>query len=80
MSSLYLKLECFAGGSIEKAVKEAVEVASRLGLWVIVDLNGIEVMAHPNDDPAAMWENYEKARDRGAKFVSGHLVPRGRVE
>lgn len=80
MSLLSLHLDCFGGASVEEAVKELPTVAARLGIWVTCDLNGIHVMASPDDSPETLWRNYEKARERKATFVSANVIPRGKVE
>lgn len=77
MSNLCLTLETFAGGSVEETIKDLARTAFRLELWIKCDVNGIEVLAAPNDSPNVLWANYEKARDRKAKFVSGNVIPRG---
>lgn len=79
-SNFSMKLECFAGQSIEDAVKEMPTVATRLGVWVTCNLNGIHVIAAPDDSPDVLWGNYEKARDRKATFVSANVIPRGRPD
>jgi len=77
MSNLCLTLETFAGGSVEETVKDLARAATRLELWVKCDVNGIEVLAAPGDSPNVLWFNFEKARDRKAKFVSSNVIPRG---
>ena len=78
MSGLSLHLEGFGGQDIEGLVKEMAAVATRIGIWVTCDINGIHVLASPDDNPEALWGNYEKARERNATFVSANVIPRGR--
>lgn len=80
MSRLSLHLNCFGGATVEEAVKELATVATRLGIWVTCDINGIHIMAAPDDSPETLWRNYEKARERKATFVSANVIPRGKVE
>lgn len=80
MSRLSIHLDCFGGASVEEAVKELPAVATRLGIWVTCDINGIHVMAAPDDSPSVLWGNYEKARERRATFVSANVIPRGKAE
>jgi hypothetical protein len=77
MAPLKIHVEGFGGHSTEETVKELAVLAARLGLWVTCDVNGIHVMAGPDDNPATLWGNYEKARDRKATFVSANVIPRG---
>lgn len=77
MSAFYVRLEPFAGSEIEEAVQNLPLIAHRMGVWVKANLNGIEVLASPNDSPTSLWRNYQKARERGADFVSANVVPLG---
>ena len=80
MSSLSIHLNCFGGASVEGAVKELAVVAARLGVWATCTLNGILVMASPDDNPETLWRNYEKARERKAIFVSANVIPHGKAD
>lgn len=66
MSGLVLKVEGFGGQSVEGLVKEMADTATRLGIWVTCDINGIHVMAAPDDNPETLWRNYQTARERKA--------------
>lgn len=80
MSVLCLEVKGFGGASVEEAVKEMAATASRLGLWVSGDLNGIHVLASPDDNPETLWRNYQLAAGRKAKLVSANVIPMGSVE
>jgi hypothetical protein len=77
MSSFYIVAETFAGGGVEECVRDLAKFASRMGVWVKCDVNGIEVLTPPDASPETMWRNYEKARDRRATFVSLNVIPAG---
>lgn len=77
MSNVYLKLETFAGGSINEAIADALGVAQRAGCWVKINLNGIDTLISPDDSLSSLERNYAKARERGATFVSANVVPLG---
>lgn len=75
--SIYLTLETIAGGEINHGIFDAVGVASKLGIWVKININGIEVMIGPNDHAETLMRNYAKAREREATFVSANVIPSG---
>jgi hypothetical protein len=79
MSNFYVRLEPFAGGDIETAVRDLPFIANRMGVWVKARLNGIEVLVSPHDSSSVLWANYQKARERNADFVSANVVPQGRT-
>lgn len=63
MSSLYLKLDHTAGGSVEDTVKDVAITATRLGIWCECTINGIMVFVPPGDDPEQTWKNYCRATE-----------------
>jgi hypothetical protein len=79
MNTLRVKATTFAGGSVEKCVRDLTELAQRLGCWVECNVNGVDVLTPPDATPDVMWANYEKARERGATFVSYNVIPAGRL-
>lgn len=76
---LLLRLDTIGAGTPEEAVRDACIAAARMGVWVKVDINGIEVLAAPNDNGDNLWRNYCKASERRATFVSGNVIPAGRA-
>lgn len=48
---LLLRLEACPGATVLEVCRDAVEVAGRMGLDVLVDVNGTDVLAGPGDDP-----------------------------
>ncbi|MEQ9634643.1 MAG: hypothetical protein RLW68_01015 [Devosia marina] len=77
MTSFYVTAETFAGGDLEECIKDLAAFATRLGVWVKCDVNGIEVLTPPDAHPTTMWENYQKAKERKVKFVSLNVIPAG---
>lgn len=77
LTGFYVTAETFAGGSVEQCIHDLASFAQRLGCWVKCDVNGIEVLTPPNATGSVMWSNYQKARDRNAKFVSLNVIPHG---
>ena len=75
-TGLKIHVSGFGGHPVEALVKELAITATRLRLWVTCDINGIHVMAAPDDNPETLWGNYEKARERKATFVSANVIPR----
>lgn len=76
MSGLKLHVSGFGGHSVEALVRELPVVAARVGVWVTCDINGIHVMASPDDSADTLWRNYEMARERKVTFVSANVIPR----
>lgn len=78
MSFLTVKMEVHASpGEPVAAVRELAGVAGKLGVWCEACINGIVVLASPNDSPDVLARNYEAARERKASFVSANVIPRG---
>lgn len=78
MSRLVIKVEAFAGDDApETAVKELAAMANRLQLWCEAVVNGIVVMAAPDDNPETLAGNFMEAARRKASYVSGNVIPKG---
>lgn len=75
MSGVKLKLEGFAGQEVDAVLTDATHVAQRVGCWVSINVNGIDVLVSPTDMPAVIIRNYAKARERKATFVSATVIP-----
>lgn len=75
MSALYLQLHTFCGQPLEDGFREATRVATMLGLWVEVEINGIRTLVAPGDLPETLEKNWRKAHERGADFVSANIIP-----
>lgn len=75
MSAVMLRLEGFAGSEIDTALTDATHVAQRVGCWVKIVVNGIDVLISPSDLPARIIKNYALARERKATFVSANVIP-----
>lgn len=54
MSALCLKVEAFAGTTIEDACRDLCELADRVGILCEVGFNGVKVWAYPGTDPAQL--------------------------
>lgn len=77
MPGIYLRLETIAGGTIERGFVDAVAVAEKLGIWVMMKVNGIDTMIGPSDDPKVLNTNYERAVKLNRDFVSSTVPPVG---
>jgi hypothetical protein len=75
--AIFLQLECGAGGTPDQAIADACGVASRLRIWVRVNINGIETLIAPDDSSVSLHANWKKAIERGATFVSANVIPNG---
>ena len=78
MASVMLKLEGFAGREIDAVLTDATHVAQRIGCWVEINVNGINVLISPTDLSQHITSNYAVARERGAGFVSANVIPEAR--
>lgn len=70
-----LRLETVTGRDPFEALSDACRIATMLGCWVRMEVNGVEVMTAPNDNPHTMLANWKKALERGASFVSANVIP-----
>lgn len=75
-TGLFLKLDTVASAADPKnAVRKAVNVANRIGICVHVDINGVLVMAFPEDDPELLVLEWEKQLGKTAIYRTA-VVPR----
>jgi hypothetical protein len=72
---VYLKLETGAGGTPEEALEASRKAAQITRLWVKVNINGVEVLIHPDDSLNSLVTNWRKALERGATFCSANVIP-----
>lgn len=75
--AVYLTLEATAGGEIDQGIADACAVASKLRIWVKININGIETMIAPDDSSVMIHRNWKEAMRRGATFVSANVIPLG---
>ncbi len=75
MSSILLHLDSFAGCEIDTVLTDATQVAQRIGSWIKINVNGVDVLISPSDLPAHIIKNYWLARERKATFSSANVVP-----
>lgn len=75
MSAVMLKLGGFAGQDVDRTIIDACGVARRVGCWVKINVNGIDVLIAPTDEEKWLLRNYHIARERGADFVSSNIIP-----
>lgn len=54
MSTICLKVESFAGTTIEDACRDLCALADRVGILCEVGFNGVKVWAYPGTDPAQL--------------------------
>lgn len=74
--SVYLRLEIGAGGTPLEAIEVACRASDRVGVNVILDVNGVEVLIMPGDLPRYVHASWSKALERGAKFAASNVTPR----
>lgn len=70
---LYLELSTpLASPTPEKDCEEMAAIATRLGLPVKADINGILVTAYVNDDGKKLAGAWSKANQRGADYAEAN--------
>jgi len=77
VSRLSIHVRAFGGAPLEACVREVCQLGNRLGIWVTADLNGIHVLSAPNGSAETLWQNFQKAQERKATFVSHNVIPSG---
>lgn len=66
MSTLCLKVEAFAGTTIEDACRDLCALADRVGILCEVDFNKVKVWAFPGTDPAQLAKAWAEQIERPA--------------
>ncbi len=74
--ALFLRLEAGAGGTPREALDQACDVATRIGIWVQVEINGVDVLVPPSGNKDALYDSWSKAIDRGVSFCSENVTPK----
>lgn len=54
MSTIYFKVESFAGITIDDACRDLCALADRVGILCEVGFNGVKLWAYPGTDPAQL--------------------------
>lgn len=68
-STLYLKVEGAAGGTISEICEEIAKLAERVGVAVQCNINGVEVIGHPGATGPALYKSYCRSVDRKIPFA-----------
>lgn len=66
MSTICLKVEAFAGITIEDACRDLCALADRVGVLCEVGFNGVKVRAYPGTDPAQLAKAWALQMERPA--------------
>lgn len=66
---IYLKLESAAGGTPEQAIIDACTACKNVGIMVEVNINGINVLIMPSDDPKKVFKGFVYAVDKKATLA-----------
>ena len=64
MSTLCLKVEAFAGITIDEACRDLCALADRVGILCEVGFNGVKVWAYPGTDPVQLVEAWNVQMER----------------
>lgn len=64
MSTLILKVEAFAGTTIEDACRDLCALADRVGILCEVPFNGVKVWAYPGTSPAQLVKSWGEQMER----------------
>ena len=78
MSTISLKVEAFAGTTIEDACRDLCALADRVGILCEVGFNGVKLWAYPGDHPAELAKAWDEQMKRPASFYRIAMTrPRG---
>jgi hypothetical protein len=69
MSTICLKVEAFAGTTIEDACRDLCALADRVGVLCEVGFNGVKLWAYPGTDPAQLAKAWAVQMERPEQFV-----------
>lgn len=64
MADFSLDLTAYAGSSIENCAGSACQIATKLGVAVCFDFNGVKCVALPKGDPHILVENQQFEQSR----------------
>lgn len=70
MSSMTIRAEFSAGGTIDEVLTEMCRVSNLLGVWISATVNEVEVLASPTAKPEALIACYGRAVDYGMRHAS----------
>lgn len=71
MKGFYLKLESTAAViTAQDAVAELAAISKRLGLSILSNVNGVDVMAHPDTNADELVANFNVALREKHRFTS----------
>ena len=68
MITLTLKVEAFAGTTIDDACRDLCALADRVGILCEVGFNGVKVWAYPGTDPAQLVKAWGEQMKRPESF------------
>ena len=71
---LQLRVEAFAGSTIDDTARDAIYLANRLGITVMFKFNSVECMARPGDDPEKLAMQQQELQNNGE---AGYKLARG---
>lgn len=74
-NNLYLELEAYGGSHIEPTCADAVALATRLGVQVHFQFNGVCVMANPGCDPKLLAKRAQEEMSSGSAFKCACVHP-----
>ena len=66
MSSIYLKVEAFAGTTTDDACRDLCALADRVGILCELPFNGVKLWAFPGTDPAQLEKAWGEQMKRPA--------------
>ena len=66
MSTIRIKVEAFAGATIEDTCRDLCALADRIGILCEVPFNGVQLWAYPGTDPVALADEWGRQMSRPA--------------
>ena len=77
MSDLYVTVKISGGTPIEHACNEACALATRIGIWVHFEFNGVSCNAAPHSDPTELAISQQRIQDSKTRYpmAFAHPIP-----
>lgn len=72
---LSLRVECNPAMTQQEVASEAVRLARLLDCWVVVEANGLDMMAHPSTSPQEVWNIWKRELDIRRQRRAGTPTP-----
>ena len=76
MSTIHLRVEPLVGSGSREIIQDALTLSIRVGVPIVFDFNGVEVIVRPDSDPERLYESCQHALEMGLHVVTDHYPQR----